>query len=73
VTSVTDEFEVPPALVDIEDTPSDETVVLAVEVAELVSKFAAFDSDGRWTTVYWAGGGAAMEDLMFWALRARSA
>jgi len=47
VTSVTDEFGVPSALVDIEDTADDETVVLAVEAAELVSVLMDFEFVGR--------------------------
>ena len=52
VTSVADEFGVLSALVDIEDTVAEETVVLAVEAAELVSGLVAFEADGRWTTIY---------------------
>ena len=87
VASVTDEFGVPSALVDTDDTAADDTAVLAVDTAKLAlglvsTSTGAADADagaddagadGRWWGTTGGGGGAAMGDRMFCALRARSA
>ena len=78
VASVTDEFGVPSALVDTDDTAADETAVLAVDTTGLASTStggadADAAADGRWWGTTGGGGGAAMGDRMFCAFRARSA
>jgi hypothetical protein len=78
VASVTDEFGVPSALVDTDDTAADDTAVLAVDTAELALGLvststtggaadadADVGADGRWWGATGGGGGAAMGDRMF--------